>query len=80
MGNEVKSKKNLDIDLVGQHHNHAVVLAEQGKEMRKTVDIHTALSMVNLIAVQNMIALVVTIKQGLGIGNYYKYYIKRKTS
>lgn len=70
-GDEVKSKKNLDTDMVGQHRNHGAVLVEQGKEMRKTVDIQTVLGMANLIAVQDMIALVVTIDQGRGIG-YYK--------
>lgn len=68
---EVKSKKNLDTDMEGQHHNHGVVLVGQGKETRKTVDIQTALGIANLIAVQDMIAFVVMINQGLGMG-YYK--------
>ena len=71
-GDEMKSKKNLDTDMVERHHNHGVALVEQGKEMRKTVDIQTALGMANLIVVQDMIALVVTIKQGFVMGYYYK--------
>lgn len=61
-GGAAKSKPSSDIDTVAQCRNHGVALAEREKEARKIVDTRSVSGTVSRIAVQDMIAPVMTIE------------------
>lgn len=61
-GDETKLKLNLDTDLAVRLRSLGAALAEHVSEMKKTVDIWNVLGTVNPIAVQDMIAPAMMIK------------------
>ena len=61
-GDETKLKLNLDTDLAVRLRSLGAALAEHVSEMKKTVDIRNVLGTVNPIAVQDMIAPAMMIK------------------
>lgn len=61
-GGETKLKLNLDTDLAARHRSLGAALVEHESETKKTVDIQNVLGMVSQIAVQDMIAPAMMIK------------------
>lgn len=62
---ETKLKLNLDTDLAVRLRSLGAALAEHESEMKKTADIRNVLGTVNPIAVQDMIAPAMMIKNAL---------------